>query len=205
MKRIIMGGIAIILIAIGGVMLWQREPGETETSVADSGAKSDGEAAAQSGPLAVGVIAPDFTTQGALAGKEFTLKLSDALAKGPLILYFFPKVFTEGCTLEAREFSEAAPEIEKLGGQVIGMSADAVPELAKFSTQECRDKFAVAHADPSVIAKYGVALPGKSMTNRTSYVIAKDGRVAFVHSDLSYKEHVKLTVAELKKLAAPAN
>lgn len=184
MKRTILTAIALILIVIGGFMLWQRNAAEAQ-------------------PLAVGTKAPDFTTQGAVAGKEFTLKLSDAVAKGPVILYFFPKVFTKGCTLEAHEFSEASPEIEKLGGQVIGMSADSVTELAKFSTEACRDKFAVAHASPEIIGKYGVSMaPGKPMTNRTSYVISKDGKVAFVHSELDYKDHVRLTVAELKKLTA---
>lgn len=183
MKRIILFGLSAILIVLGAFMLWQRTSVEAQ-------------------PLAIGAKAPNFTTTGALAGKEFRLTLSEQLAKGPVILYFFPKVFTKGCTLEANAFSEASPEIAAAGGQVIGMSADSIEELAKFSTEECRDKFAVAHASPAVIGDYGVSMaPGKMMTNRTSYVIAQDGRVAYVHSNLDYKDHVRLTVAELKKLA----
>ena len=74
--------------------------------------------------LPVGAQAPDFTTQGALAGKPFKLHLKEQLKHGPVVLYFFPKAFTEGCTLEARAFSEAAKDFRKAGARVIGLSAD---------------------------------------------------------------------------------
>ena len=58
--------------------------------------------------LPVGAKAPDFETTGAIAGKPFKLHLADQLKKGPIVLYFFPKAFTSGCTAEAHAFSEAA-------------------------------------------------------------------------------------------------
>ena len=151
--------------------------------------------------LPVGAKAPDFATRGAIAGKLFDLRLSDALKKGPVVLYFFPAAFTPGCTAEAHEFAEATDDFKKAGATVIGMSADPVDKLAKFSTEECRDKFAVASAGPKIIADYQVALKMKpSISDRTSYVIAKTGKIAYVHSALDYKDHVKNTLAAVKSM-----
>lgn len=151
--------------------------------------------------LPVGAKAPDFTTRGAIAGKVFTLTLSDELKKGPVVLYFFPAAFTPGCTAEAHEFAEATDDFKAAGATVIGMSADPVDKLAKFSVEACRDKFAVASAGPSVVKDYDVALPLKAgMTNRTSYVIAPTGRIAYVYSAMSYKDHVRNTLAAVRSM-----
>ncbi len=150
--------------------------------------------------LPVGAVAPDFTTRGALAGKVFTLHMADHLKKGPVVLYFFPAAFTPGCTAEAHEFAEAADDFKAAGATVIGMSADPVDKLARFSTEECRDKFAVASAGPAIVKGYDVALPVGGMTNRTSYVIAPTGRIAYVHSAMNYKDHVKNTLAAVRAM-----
>lgn len=154
--------------------------------------------------LPVGTKAPAFTTQGALAGKDVAFDLRRALRKGPVVLYFYPKAFTQGCTLEAHAFAEATPEFARYGASVIGMSADDLPTLRKFSTEGCRDKFTVGVATPTVSKAYDVAFKRAGMpanlTNRTSYVIAPDGRIAFVHSDLDYRDHVRLTLEAVKKL-----
>jgi len=153
--------------------------------------------------LPVGAKAPDFTTRGALAGKVFTLKLSDQLKKGPVVLYFFPAAFTPGCTAEAHEFAEATDDFKAAGATVIGMSADPVDKLARFSTEECRDKFAVASAGPAIVKGYDVGLPMPGgMTNRTSYVISRTGRIFYVHSAMSYKDHVKNTLAAVQSMQA---
>ncbi|MBB6124400.1 peroxiredoxin [Sphingobium subterraneum] len=153
--------------------------------------------------LAVGAQAPDFTTRGAIGGKMFTFKLSDQLKKGPVVLYFFPAAFTPGCTAEAHEFAENVDAFRAAGAEVVGMSADPIDKLAKFSVEECRSKFPVASAGPGVIAKYDVAMPLRvGLTNRTSYVIAPTGRVVYVHSALSYKDHVKNTLAAVQAIKA---
>src|SRR6059058_568130 len=63
--------------------------------------------------LKVGDKAPDFTTTGAVGGKEFKLHLAQQLKKGPVVLYFFPKAFTSGCTAEAHAFSESIGDFKK--------------------------------------------------------------------------------------------
>lgn len=150
--------------------------------------------------LPVGRTAPDFRTMGALNGKPFRLHLAEQLRHGPVVLYFYPKAFTKGCTLEARAFSDANPQFVAAGARVIGLSADDLPTLKRFSVEHCRGKFPVATASAGIIRDYDVKLPLVSMTNRTSYVIARDGRIVMVHSDLDWKDHVARTLAAVRKL-----
>ena len=156
------------------------------------------------GALRVGAKAPDFVTTGAIAGKPFRLHLAEQLRRGPVVLYFFPKAFTKGCTLEAHAFSEASAEFKKAGARVIGMSADDLPTLKRFSVEECRSAFPVATATRPIIKGYDVAMPVvsavKPMSNRTSYVIDRNGRVAFVHSELDWSKHVQKSLAAVKAL-----
>lgn len=151
--------------------------------------------------LKVGDKAPDFTTTGAVGGAEFRLHLADQLKKGPVVLYFFPKAFTSGCTAEAHAFSESIAEFKKAGAQVIGMSADDLKTLHDFSVKECRSAFPVATATPATQKAYDVAwakYPGK--TTRTSYVIDKTGKIVMVHDDLDFSQHVAKTLAAVKAL-----
>lgn len=84
------------------------------------------------------------------------------------------------------------------------MSADNVPDLQRFSSSECAGKFAVASAGPKVVAGYDVALgreiKGRQVTSRTSYVIARDGRIASVWSDMNPAEHVTRSLDAVHKL-----
>lgn len=157
------------------------------------------------GPLAAalpqGHKAPQIATVGAVGGKTFKLNLRDQLRRGPVVLYFFPAAFTKGCTLEARAFSEAMPEFRKAGARVIGMSADPLDKLRKFSIEECRSAFPVATATPATIAAYDVAWKDKpGLTTRTSYVVAPDGRIVMVHDELDWSQHVAKTLAAVKAL-----
>ena len=151
--------------------------------------------------LPVGARAPDFTTTGAVGGKAFRLHLAQQLKKGPLVLYFFPKAFTSGCTAEAHAFSESVGDFKKAHAQVIGMSADPLPVLKDFSIKECRNAFPVATATPATQKAYDVAWaahPG--ITTRTSYVIDRHGKIVMVHDDLDFSQHVAKTLAAVKAL-----
>jgi peroxiredoxin len=155
--------------------------------------------------LPVGSKAPDIRTMGALGGKSFRLDLKEQLRSGPVVLYFFPKAFTEGCTLEAKAFADAMPRFRAAGARVVGMSADNLATLKRFSTEACRSRFPVATASAATIRSYDVVLKSKpELTDRTSYVIARDGRIVMVHSDLDWKQHVDLTLAAVRDLKAKA-
>jgi peroxiredoxin len=158
-------------------------------------------AAPATAALKVGAKAPDFTTTGAVGGKEFKLHLAKQLKKGPVVLYFFPKAFTSGCTAEAHAFSESIGDFKKAGAQVIGMSADNIATLKDFSVKECRSAFPVATATPATQKAYDVAWaahPG--ITTRTSYVIDRRGKVVMVHDDLDFSQHVAKTLAAVQAL-----
>jgi len=149
--------------------------------------------------LAVGAKAPDFTTKGAEAGKAFDFALAKARAKGPVVLYFYPKAFTSGCTMEAHAFAEAMGDFEKAGATVVGMSADSLPTLQRFSTEHCRSKFPVAVADKAVIKQYDVGLM-MGVTNRTTYVIDKSGTVRLAYTAMDWREHVGKALEAVKAL-----
>lgn len=145
--------------------------------------------------LAPGAKAPDFATQGALAGKPFNVSLSGLLKKGPVVLYFFPAAFTPGCTAEAHEFAEKTDSFKKAGATILGVAADRIEDLQRFSTEECRNKFAVAVGTPEMIKRYDVTLPKLgTRSNRTSYVIAPNGQVIYAYSDMDYRNHVANTL-----------
>ena len=148
--------------------------------------------------LAVGAKAPEFATEATLAGKPFHFELAAALAKGPVVLYFFPAAFTSGCTIEAHDFAEATAEFNRLGATVIGVSRDPIDKLIRFSVSECRNKFAVASADGKLIASYKVTIPLMGMSNRTSYVIAPDGHILLAYSAMDPSGHVRNTMAAVK-------
>ena len=99
--------------------------------------------AAWAAALKPGDAAPDFTVNAALGGKEFTFSLTEALKKGPVVLYFYPKSFTSVCTAEAHEFAENIENFAAAGASVIGLSGDKIEVQRDFSTEECRDKFPV--------------------------------------------------------------
>ncbi len=154
--------------------------------------------------LRPGDAAPDFTAKAAVGGDEFTFSLASALKKGPVVLYFFPKAFTKGCTAEAHEFAEAAAAYAAAGATLIGMSADNIDTLHQFSTQECSAKFPVA-ADPdlTVIKAYDTKLelkPGMTVADRTSYVIGTDGKIVYAYTNRDPDKHVENTMAAVKAL-----
>ena len=148
--------------------------------------------------LAVGATAPAVSTPAVIAGKQFPFHLADALKKGPVVLYFFPAAFTSGCTIEAHDFSDATAQFSALGATVIGLSHDPIDKLSRFSVTECRNKFAVGVASSAIIDAYKVKLPIVSMSDRTSFVIAPDGKIVFAYSALSAEGHVAKSLAAVK-------
>jgi len=145
--------------------------------------------------LTAGTVAPVFTIPAARGGTDIEFKLADALSKGPVVLYFFPKAFSKVCTLEAHLFAEAMVDFEAVSSSVIGVSTDTIETQRDFSKLECRDKFPVG-ADPEgkVARAYDTLRPDRIMTSRTSYVITPDGKVASVHTAPDAESHIRVAL-----------
>lgn len=158
--------------------------------------------------LAPGANAPTFSTQASQGGEVFNFDMAAALKKGPVVLYFYPAAFTQGCSIEARNFAEAIDQYHELGATVIGVSADDIETLKKFSVSECRGKFAVAaDADGKIMKAYdAVSDKRPESAKRTSYVISPQGKVLYEFTDLSPEHHVPNTLKALRdwKAAHPA-
>ena len=156
-----------------------------------------------SAELKVGAAAPTFDTQASLGGNVFDFNMKAALAKGPVVLYFYPAAFTSGCTLEAHDFAEHIDDYKKLGATVIGISGDNIEKLQKFSVSECRSKFAVgADRSHAISHSYDATIGFGPLTysDRTSYVISPAGKVVFVYRAMDPAQHVARTLAALKGL-----
>ena len=151
--------------------------------------------------LKPGDAAPEFTLEAALGGKEFKFTLAEALKKGPVVLYFYPKSFTSVCTIEAHEFAENIDNFAAAGASVIGISGDKIEVQRDFSTKECRD----VGADPSfsVIKAYDAALNipliGPAFANRISYVISPEGKIVYAYADSNAEKHIENTLAVVRK------
>jgi thioredoxin-dependent peroxiredoxin len=151
--------------------------------------------------LDVGDAAPNFSVPAALGGKTFQYQLSDALAKGPVVLYFFPAAFSEGCSIEAHQFAEAIGRFEALGASVIGVSGDDLALITRFSVQACQGKFPVAADETKAVIKaYDAAMQTRpDFANRVSYVIAPNGKVVYSYLSLNPTQHVEKTLAALAR------
>lgn len=167
--------------------------------------------------LPIGSAAPDFNATAAIGGKTFDFKLSDALKKGPVVVYFFPAAFTPGCTVETNKFAEAAADFEAAGATLIGVTggaasppvagkkqeyfnaADHIDLLIKFSAEHCRDKFPIGAISPATAKAYDVPSEMKEgWSDRTSFVIAPDGKVLLSFTDPKADDHVTKTLAAVK-------
>ena len=176
---------------------------------------------AQSKMLSKGEVAPVFTAQASQAGKELNFSLKKSLAKGPVVVYFYPSAYTGGCDAEAHAFAEMKDKFTAAGATIIGVSEDDIQRLNTFSADPnyCAGKFAVASdADGKIAATYGLVInpPKLGMKDvrgmevnhgfipRTTYVIGKDGKIVAVFSSetdhISPTEHVEKSLAVLKGL-----
>jgi len=152
--------------------------------------------------LDIGELAPNFTKEAALGGSTFRYSLAESLRKGPVVLYFFPAAYSEGCSIEAHYFAEAIAEFNALGASVIGVSADGIETLARFSVQACQSKFPVASDETQTVMKAfdAVMQTRPDYANRISYVIAPDGTIAYHYMSLNPTKHVEKTLDALRRL-----
>ena len=150
--------------------------------------------------LDIGDKAPDFTAQAALAGSVYKFSLAESLSKGPVVLYFFPAAYSEGCSVEAHYFADATAEFKALGASVVGVSADDIEALTKFSVQACQNRFPVASDQTQAVMKSfdAVMQTRPEYANRISYVIAPNGAIVSHYMSLNPTKHVEKMLAALR-------
>lgn len=151
--------------------------------------------------LQPGTPAPDFTIEAAQGGQASSYSLAEALQRGPVVIFFYPKAFTSGCTVQARMFSRAKDEFTALGASILGLSSDGIEVAKDFSVKECSSAFPVG-ADPEgkVVKAYDASMMlGSATSKRASYVITPDHKVFYVYSDMSPQEHVTKTLDAIKR------
>jgi peroxiredoxin Q/BCP len=153
-----------------------------------------------------GAQAPDFTLPDQ-DGSDVTL--SDLRGR-PVVLYFYPKADTPGCTTQACGVRDHMPAYEKTGAVVLGVSPDPVAKVKKFHDGQGLNFTLLADADHAVCERYGVWAE-KSMYGRTywgalrsTFVIDPEGRVATVIPKVSPKTHDEVVLAALDELGAAA-
>ncbi|HEX3872597.1 MAG TPA: thioredoxin-dependent thiol peroxidase [Solirubrobacteraceae bacterium] len=149
-----------------------------------------------------GTPAPDFELPDQ-DGNPVTL---GGLRGGPVVLYFYPKADTPGCTTQACSVRDHSADYARLGATVLGVSPDPVAKVAKFHKKYDLDFGLLADADHAVAEEYGVWAE-KSMYGRTywgnlraTFIIDRDGVVAGVLPKVSPKTHDDIVLAALAKL-----
>jgi len=151
--------------------------------------------------VAVGAQAPDFS--GTLA-KGGQLRLKDFQGRRHVILYFYPKDFTPGCTKEACSFRDRRAEIAALDAEIIGVSLDTPEKHASFAEKYQLPYPIVSDGDAKISGAYGVArLGGWLPTKRVTFVIDKTGVVRnVIQSEFGIDRHIDEAIATLKSLQA---
>ena len=134
-----------------------------------------------------------------------TVQLSDELAKGPVVLFFYPKALTPGCTAESCHFRDLAGEFEAAGAARLGISADPVDRQERFSAKHGFDFPLLSDADRSVAKRFGVKRPGPLFNRRATFVIGGDGRLlAEISSETNMTKHADEALAVLRAEGAGA-
>jgi len=153
-----------------------------------------------SAALDIGDSAPVFTAPAALAGSVYRFSLAESLKKGPVVVYFFPAAYSEGCSLEAHYFAEATADFKALGATVIGVSGDDIETLTRFSVQACQSMFPVASDETQMIMKSfdAVMQTRPEYANRISYLIAPNGAIVYHYMSLNPSKHVEKTLEALR-------
>lgn len=149
-------------------------------------------------PIKVGDTAPDFTLP-AQSGEQ--ISLSSLLAHGPVVLYFYPKDNTAGCTAEACAFRDSYEVFKEAGAEVVGVSRDSVDSHTAFAAKHRLPFILLTDQGGAVNKQYGVPSPLGVLPGRTTYVLNQQGVVLHVfNSLLGATKHVDEALQTLESL-----
>ena len=169
--------------------------------------------------LQAGDSAPMFELRASLDGQEFDYSLSSALEDGPVVVYFYPSAYTQGCNIQAHEFSENMDAFRSAGASVVGVSLDSIDRLNDFSAdpEYCAGNLPVASdASGDVARSYdlnvreapaggfpdtrGVTID-HGFAERVTFIVTPDGRIAETIGGVSPVENVQASLAAVQRLA----
>ncbi|MCB1907304.1 MAG: peroxiredoxin [Rhodocyclaceae bacterium] len=167
--------------------------------------------------LPVGAAAPDFEGAAALDGKEIAFDLTAARRHGAVVVYFYPAAYTSGCNIQARAFSREHERFAEAGASVVGVSLDGIDRLQAFSADPdyCAGKFpVVSDADGRIAEAFDLAVSsggagyrntrgeaiGHGFTERTTFVVAPDGRIAAAISGFGPEQNVAAALQAVRLL-----
>ena len=166
--------------------------------------------------LKEGDKAPAFKAKASLAGKAFDYSLTDSLKKGPVVVYFYPSAYTQGCNVQAHTFSVNQEKFAAAGASIIGVSLDSIQRLNQFSAdpEYCAGKFPVASdASGSIAKSYDLSVknvPGIKDTKgnevdhgfaeRTTFVVTSDGKIAATIGGVTPTENVMKALETVQQL-----
>jgi thioredoxin-dependent peroxiredoxin len=162
--------------------------------------------------------APEFKAQASLSGKPFPFSLKETLKKGPVVVYFYPSAYTNGCNIQAHTFAENSDKFVAAGTTIVGVSLDSIARLNRFSADPdyCAGKIAVASdADGKIAKAYDLkvreAVAGRKdskgedidhgFAERTTFVVTPDGKIAATIGGVSPVENVDKALAVVRQLA----
>lgn len=150
--------------------------------------------------LEQGQKAPDFTLESDDRG---AVSLSEILEDGKLVLYFYPKDMTKGCTKQAQDFRDELAQFKEHGWQVVGVSPDPVERHAKFREKEDLNFTLLADPEHEVATAYGVYREKKNYGRtymgivRSTFLIDSDGTIEEIQDNVRATGHVGRLVRHL--------
>jgi peroxiredoxin Q/BCP len=125
--------------------------------------------------------------------------LSGLLENGPVVLFFYPKAMTTGCTKESCHFRDLGSEFEAVGAQRVGISADKVDRQARFDAKHALGYPLLSDPDRTVARQFGVKRPGPLMNKRATFVIGTDRRIlAAFSSEMNMEAHADEALSVLR-------
>lgn len=148
----------------------------------------------------VGDVAPDFTLPSQTGE---SVSLSSFKGQQPVVLYFYPKDDTPGCTAESCAFRDRYEAFSKAGAQVIGISGDSTDSHQKFASKHNLPFALLSDKDNRVRKLYGVPATFGLLPGRVTYVIDKDGVVRHMfNSQFNVKAHIEEAMKAIEQIAA---